>query len=431
MLRFPLEGKFSAVAMGAADEKESQSILKEKKFVPNFIIAENTPDTLSLLAKLQAEHSLSAKLVLCNATASSPPPAEMPGLKFIGYAAQDDLLKNLELIIQSQSAPQVDEVKPDYCRINTALLLKFNPLAANIYIRLSPTKFVHMFQKNDVFDENDLKRYRDQKKVDYLYLKNEDSGIFLNKLVEELKKMLSANPPPSPIAAAETVGSAVETIHSLIDQFGVTEEVQEAVKGSVDVTLKTMGDYPELGDVLKNIKDHNGKYIGHHSMVLTNIACALAVELDWVSDATFEKLTMAAFMHDAALSDHDLCAVKGLADFEKLHKGKFTPAQMQAYRTHPEKSAMMLNHFKDLPAEVDKIVMQHHEHPMGSGFPAQVTGNYISPLGSLFIVAHDLTDYLIDKNGDMDVDDFLEIHKNKYSAGNFKKIAKALSDMYE
>ncbi len=431
MLRFPLEGKFSAVAMGAADEAESQAILKDKKFVPNFIVAENTADALTILTKLQVEYSLNAKLVLCNATAEGAPPAAIPGLKFAGYAATDNLLQNLELIIQSQTAPQVDEAKSDYCRINTALLLKFNPLAANIYIRLSPTKFVHMFQKNDTFDENDLKRYRDQKKVDYLYLKNEDGNVFVAKMVEELKKMLTANPPPSPIAAAETVENAVETIHSLIDQFGVTEEVQEAVKGSVAVTLKAMGDFPELGDVLKNIKDHNGKYIGHHSMVLTNIACALAVELDWVSDATFEKLTMAAFMHDSGLNDHDLCAVKGLSDFEKLHKGKFTPQQVQAYRTHPERSAMLLNHFKEVPAEVDKIILQHHEHPMGSGFPAAVTGNYISPLGSLFIVAHDLTDYLIDKKGEMDIDEFLEIHKNKYSSGNFKKIAKAISDMYE
>lgn len=433
MLSFPLEGTLSATTMGAADETQGRTALIEKKFLPDIIVAENSPGVLGLLQKLLLENPISTKLILCDSEKKENPPP-MPGVKFIGFALYENLVQSLVDIIQGQViAGQITETAPneasEYCRINTGLLLKINPLAADVFIRLSPTHYVKMFHQNDVFEEQDLKRYRDQKKVDYLYLKNNDCPLLINKLVGELEKILASATPPTPQSAAETVEAAVDTIHSLVNKFGVTEEVQKAVKGTVQVALKSMGEFPELSDVLKNITDNGGKYIGHHSMILTNIACALAVEMDWYSDATFEKLTMAAFMHDAPLQDHDLCAVKDTSEFDKKYKGKYSLAQVQEYKAHPQKAALMLGHFKELPSEVDKIILQHHEHPMGSGFPSQLTGNYITPLSSLFIMAHDITDFIIDNKGKFDVDDFLDIYENKYSSGNFKKIAKALLSM--
>jgi hypothetical protein len=435
MLTFPLEGSLSAVTMGAANEPEGRAALIDKKFNPDIIVAENSPAILQMLQNLLLENPLSTKLILCdNAKSGNPPP--MPGVKFLGFALYENLVQSLVDLIQGQvilgqiveSAPTAGE-GADYCRINTSLLLKVNPLAADVFIRLSPTHFVKMFNQNDTFEEDDLKRYREKKKVDYLYLRNSDCPLLIGKLIGELEKMLSASAPPTTQNAAETVESAVETIHALINKFGVTEEVQKAVKSTVQVAMKTMGDFPELADVLKAVNDPNGKYIGRHSMLLTNIACALAVEMDWYSDATFEKLTMAAFMHDAPLQDHDLCAVKSISEFEKELKGKYSLAQIQEYKAHPQKAVLMLGHFKELPAEVDKIILQHHEHPMGSGFPNALTGNYISPLSSLFIVAHDIADFILDGKGKFDVDDFLDIYENKFASGNFKKITKALLSM--
>jgi HD-GYP domain-containing protein (c-di-GMP phosphodiesterase class II) len=77
---------------------------------------------------------------------------------------------------------------------------------------------------------------------------------------------------------------------------------------------------------------------------------------------------------------------------------------------------------------VDKVIAQHHEHPMGSGFPAGLSSNYISPLSSLFIIAHDLTDYILDNKKNFNVDEFLAAFDNKYSSGHFKKIAKVLAE---
>jgi HD-GYP domain-containing protein (c-di-GMP phosphodiesterase class II) len=210
---------------------------------------------------------------------------------------------------------------------------------------------------------------------------------------------------------------------------GVTEEVAEAVKSSVAVTLKALGDFPALGEIIKNVTEGTGQYIGKHTMLLTNVSCAIACAMDWYSEATFEKLTLAAFMHDAALTDSGLCAVKDLGEFEKVYKGKYNQGQISEYRSHPERAVLLLGHFKVMPAEVDKIVAQHHEHPMGSGFPAALSSNYLTPLSSLFIIAHDLTDYILDHPNDFNMDHFLDAFEKKYSVGHFKKIAKVLGSV--
>lgn len=422
MLAFPLESNLGATTLAAESGAAGRALTEEKKFVPDVFIAESPKE---ITAYFGADKPANADFILCTNDAKAAP-AAIPGLNFLGYALNADLAPNLIKLLQKKVPAESAEPAGDHTRINTSLLLKMNPLAADIYVRINPTKHVKLFNKNDQFDENDLKKYRDQKKVDYLYIRKADSQVFTQRLLEEIKKIIDATK-PGDVSSQETVGDVVETIHDLINTVGVTEEVQQAVKGSVDAAMKSMGDFPELGAILKNLTEGTGKYIGRHTMLLTNVSCAIAVAMDWYSDATFEKLTMASFMHDAPLTNQELCAVKDLTEFEKKFKGKFNTAQIQEYKGHPERAVMLLGHFKEVPAEVDKIIAQHHEHPMGSGFPAALSSNYITPLSSLFIVAHDLTDYILDEGKNFNIDNFLNVFEKKYSAGNFKKIAKVLA----
>lgn len=420
MLAFPLESQLSATMLGADSGVNGRTLAQEKKFVPDVVVAENMAEIQAFFGDMPGK----GDFILCDTAEPAYAPTA-PGLNFLGTALYADLAANLLRLLASRN--ENSSVYP-FTRISTSLLLKMNPLAADIYVRLSAMKYVKLFNQNDVFDNNDLQRYREQKKLDYLYIRTGDTREFAKQLLAELKKMLETIP-AGDLKAAAPVADVIETIHDLIAKVGITEEVAAAVKSSVDVTMKAMGDFPALGEILKTVTGATGKYIGKHTMLLTSVSCAIACAMDWYSEATFEKLTMAAFMHDAALSDHELCAVKDLGEFEKIYKGKFNQGQIAEYRGHPERAVLLLGHFKVLPPEVDKIVAQHHEHPMGSGFPAQLSSNYLTPLSSLFIIAHDLTDYILDHPDDFDIDAFLESFEKKYSAGHFKKIAKVLASV--
>ena len=84
---------------------------------------------------------------------------------------------------------------------------------------------------------------------------------------------------------------------------------------------------------------------------------------------------------------------------------------------------------KEVPADVDKIVYQHHELPRGTGFPEAVGHTHIHPLAACLIVAHDLVDWLIDHGGKVDMPAFFAAHEEKFQQGVFKKILKAMKDL--
>jgi hypothetical protein len=114
---------------------------------------------------------------------------------------------------------------------------------------------------------------------------------------------------------------------------------------------------------------------------------------------------------------------------EKNYQGKFSAKAIQDYRSHPKRGAFLVSQMKELGGEVDKIILQHHEHPVGSGFPDALKASHISPLTSVFIVAHDLVDYAFDHDGKIDIEDFIGGNETKLQAGNFKKVLKGLLSM--
>ena len=84
---------------------------------------------------------------------------------------------------------------------------------------------------------------------------------------------------------------------------------------------------------------------------------------------------------------------------------------------------------KNVPADVDQIILQHHELKDGSGFPRGLTSSRISPMASLFIIVEDLLTFL---EGAEDMEEkvslFLKHRESQYNSGNFKKVFDAVKD---
>ncbi|NUM87564.1 MAG: HD domain-containing protein [Bdellovibrionales bacterium] len=358
---------------------------------------------------------------------------EVEGLERIGLAVSVPSLADSIVEIVQKSGVKAEEYPAEgedagYVRIRTTLLMRMSPLPVGVYIRLSPTKYLKIFAPEDVFDAQDLQKYQDKKNIQYFFVPKENAGVFVGRLNEQLKQLLAMEN-ISLSESQQQMEESVDAMQNLINSLGVTDEVREVVQNNVDVTMKAMGEFPELGGILKNLHANQTSYLASHSLMLAHVACALAVGVDWYSEATFQKLSMAAFLHDTALQNNDLCRVKDLQELEKKYKGQFTAKQVAEYKAHPEKAALMIAQFKEVGAEVDKIILQHHEHPYGTGFPGALNASYISPLASLFIVAHDLVDHLFDRNGVPNIEEFLLENEKKYAQGNFKKVAKAIMQM--
>jgi hypothetical protein len=314
----------------------------------------------------------------------------------------------------------------DFCKIKTKLLLSVCPLKGDIFIRLSDTKFVKLFHEGDAFDMNDMEKYTVKKGVEYLFIKKKDVQEFIEKYNADLQKIIKSSQTLNVEEAAKLHESIYETAQELGNRVGFTKDVQLLAKSHVQLTIKQMGKSPRLSTLLEKIKSYQGEYIGSHSAIIGYMACAIASQLEWGSDVTFHKLTLAAFLHDVVLTDHKLAHCNSLDEVQKLGSA---PDVVAAYKQHPILASQVARQFQEVPADVDVIILQHHERPDGTGFPRGLAHTYIAPLAMVFLVAHDMAQYFLDHGSRMDLKDFLTIARERYKNSQSRKIIEALEKL--
>ena len=137
---------------------------------------------------------------------------------------------------------------------------------------------------------------------------------------------------------------------------------------------------PALSELLSNMQK-GGDYIYEHSLMVSYIACAIANNMDWESKDTKMKLTMASFMHDITLNDHQLAKISNL---RTIDQDDFDDEEIKELKDHPLDAAKIIAKLPDFPPDIDTIVAQHHELPDGSGFPRGLTHSNINPLSCVF-----------------------------------------------
>lgn len=179
---------------------------------------------------------------------------------------------------------------------------------------------------------------------------------------------------------------------------------------------------PKLKDLFKKLKVKDGDpYMMTHIGMLINISTGIAEFMEWGSEQTLEKFIFASYLHDLALgNNHELAKLQTMEDIEKAEG--FSADELKLAKFHPLASVRLFEHKSDIPVDVQTIVMQHHERPDGSGFPNGLTHQRITPLSSIFIVAHHLTNYILDNPKNWTIDKYIQKNKSKFKGAHFRKV---------
>lgn len=429
LLSFALESHFLCDVKAFSTGAEAIAALQGEK--PALLVVDGTRDDSSVV--LEAAKTAACKAAVLHSLKKAPTVA---GLDLAGVFNEAELLPGISEALKLLGAAPLNAEMAEsvpaypYFRVGVPLLLKTNPLVSDIFIRLSELKYVKLFHQGASFGTEDVQKYQVQKKVDFFYVRRADADQITTKLNGALEELLKQDALPQEVSTPMAV-AATETIHSLVNQVGFTPEVQRLVKNNSDLVLKEMYASPSLGSILQNMQLDREKYIASHSHMLAEVSCALSIAMKWDSETSFKKLTMASLLHDMSLTNQKVARIKDLSELEK-RRGEFKPAEIEEYKTHTRRASILIKGMKEVPADVDKIIAQHHEMPMGTGFPDQLTHVHIHPLASLIMVAHDLVDWVIDQPaGKPDVVPFIEAHMDKYKVGNFRKLLKALYALQE
>ena len=178
-----------------------------------------------------------------------------------------------------------------------------------------------------------------------------------------------------------------------------------------------------------NIDRTADNYVMNHIGMLINISTAICMKLDWSNDKTLEKFVYASYLHDMAISHRsDLSRVNGSLFEVELLKDQFLSNEMKLIMDHPILAANKVATIPEIPNDVEIIIRHHHELPKGNGWPGKVTHSKITPLTTVFIVSHDLVDYILN-NPNWVLKDFIAKARNKFKGQHFAKVLFALNEM--
>ncbi|MBU1231204.1 MAG: HD-GYP domain-containing protein [Proteobacteria bacterium] len=119
------------------------------------------------------------------------------------------------------------------------------------------------------------------------------------------------------------------------------------------------------------------EYTYTHSLNVSILAVLLGKHLG-LDKAALLNLGLAGLLHDAG---------KARVPTEILNKpGRLTESEFEVVKIHPLESVKILRRQKDMPVEVLRAVLEHHERHDGSGYPQGLKGEAIGSLSRIIAV---------------------------------------------
>lgn len=303
------------------------------------------------------------------------------------------------------------------------LVYRLGVCPADLFIKLGAENWVKVFHGGSPFGEEERARFEARGLKEFWILAGDVQEALAH--FENLLGALAADDP----SAGGLVSDAAELVWHTIQASGFRPEVQELVQKNVRQTMLFIKEHADLQTFFNRMFRPEHGPVVRHALLTAHVACAVATQLGWTSGQTYLKLTVASLMHDTFLPNFEW-AESRWAEAAAASKGKpRPPSEVKVFFQHPVDGAQLLRRFKQIPPDTDKIVLEHHELPDGSGFPRGLPGAQISPLGCLFILSHHAAEALLERFSEgerWDMERLLELLvAERWQAGNFKKVWQA------
>jgi response regulator RpfG family c-di-GMP phosphodiesterase len=313
-----------------------------------------------------------------------------------------------------------------YCSIRLMTFLTLGLLPCDVYLKLSEIKYVKIFNTGQAFGNAEFTLYI-TKNIRELSIRSEDVSLFLNTFSQSIFSLCRAKTLPSDTALeASTLGH--HTLQRIASSIGFTSEAQTLARSCTHLALRVIMRDSATAALARKFFLPRINYLNEHSISLAQISCMIASLLGLGSENTFFKLAFAAVMHDITLENDDVASIEiSIPSAQNLAAPVYSK-----FCKHPTEVASLLETMQDIPDGIASLILTHHQRPDGTDSlttlpPVQPPGE-LEILPSIFIVAHDLVNYMWLVNDDPALTGFLKLYANEYTSGHFKRILETIKE---
>lgn len=413
--RWPLKFNLEIIAMASSTESLRElSQSSDKKAYDLLIIADNNIDP-RLIETITKDK---LKAIFYN---QSPQENTSVYIKHIDLMQVDQLE---DILVELFSKDILIKQNQQYTAINLGQLNHFALASVDYYIKLSESKYLKIINQNDLITPDMLNKYQ-EKKVSSFYIKTKHLPVFLKEGNDLLKSYLKDQSGESASMIDQAQGMAINQIHQSFKEIGINEETIEMSRLVVRSVLNTTKENQRLAQFIERQIQQKDFYSGH-GLATAILACAIIDEMDWAQDFIKQKLVTAALFHDIGLDEQGLSLIQTQEDLKLLAE-----KEKELYQRHPIIGAELISKIPELPANVDTLILEHHERPSGKGFPRGLNSFTITPLSCVLILAeqfyHQVYELGLNKEARNQALASLE---QEYNKGHFKAPFSALVSLF-
>lgn len=251
----------------------------------------------------------------------------------------------------------------------------------DVFVRLGQDHYVKVINADEIYTRDIVERFRMRDQQTF-YILRQDFGLFREELLSLALNNCQSGRQDSQLAYC---GVALNCLHQTLIAMGFDPFFAELAHSLSKQLLDQLKQDAKNHFVLKEFFAAKS-YLADHAIATAAVSCAIARNMRISNDFTLNKLVMAALFHDISLSGKPLAflTVMELRDLEDL-----SDMERQDLSRHIHESVTILRKIKNVPPNVETIILQHHERPGGKGFPGGLDSLAVAPLSAVFIVAEE------------------------------------------
>jgi len=326
------------------------------------------------------------------------------------------VIEQIKLFLKEEELPVTPDTLSLYCRVCYSRFRLLKMSTSDVYIKLSDDKYVKILNKGDNISDSLIDHYI-SKGIDRYYILRNDFLQFSKDYEATIFRRLHEFHPL--VVDAEIHLRAYEGVQDQIFSIGLDPITIQTITQVSEATINTIRKDPNLGAMIQAIMK-NENYLSEHSLMINYISSALALEMEWVTDSTLQKLSAASILHDVLLQDCDLARISQLEEGD--WNAQLTHKQIELIRAHPYQTSNLIKKSNSVDPYVDIIIFNHHERIDSLGFPRHLEWHKIFPLACLFIVSEDFVHSIYGRKiYRHELLRIIQKFEQKYTKGYFKK----------
>ena len=364
--------------------------------VLRFIKANHPTLKVLMITKIDEMESLEdqltpEKLKKMGATEVVTVPFEMDSLKEIleGHQSFGDMVSSISRREGVGKEEEVNLGDDQFTSVKIDEFYSSRPVLFDVFIRLKSNRYIKILHAGDGILKERLDKYRNEKKVEFLYFHKKDLAKFV-KFNSYVTKKVVNNVNVGGKKKLKLLQNVSEKFLEQTFEEGMKPQIIDQGKEIAETMFELVTKSKDLFKVFRSYADFDPN-IYTHAYLVSLFTTSIIKQFEWQSKVTIERTALACLFHDIGKMKMD--PVIARMKVEDMSAG-----ELREYKKHPEYGIELIDGNSLINNPVKQIIFQHHEHFDGSGFPFKKRGPKILMLSNIVCLADNFVHIIQDED---------------------------------